>query len=145
MNVTESVTAYRNSCSTPPPHPAAAPPRKISVPRFPTTNSSHISGFIAKMHSFFKQFYGSTTKTDYVALRLGFITMHCRGDPKFNFHKYMICALEDDFKKVVGIRQVILKPPRDIFVYRQINASIFLLMVYLFLLSDNLIFCLNAK
>lgn len=55
------------------------------------------------LHSFFKQFYGSVTKTDYIALRLGFITTHCRGNPKFNFHKYMIRALEDDFKKVVGI------------------------------------------
>ncbi|KAK9057492.1 hypothetical protein SSX86_022328 [Deinandra increscens subsp. villosa] len=55
------------------------------------------------LHSFFKQFYGSVTKSDYVALRLGFITTHCRGNPKFNFHKYMIRALEDDFKKVVGI------------------------------------------
>ncbi|XP_076886091.1 MLO-like protein 1 [Bidens hawaiensis] len=55
------------------------------------------------LHSFFKQFYGSVTKTDYVALRLGFITTHCKGNPKFNFHKYMIRALEDDFKKVVGI------------------------------------------
>ncbi|THG00614.1 hypothetical protein TEA_027602 [Camellia sinensis var. sinensis] len=32
---------------------------------------------------------------------LGWLT-HCRGNPKFNFHKYMIRALEDDFKKVVG-------------------------------------------
>ncbi|TKY68773.1 MLO protein 1 [Spatholobus suberectus] len=53
--------------------------------------------------SFFKQFYGSVTKLDYETLRLGFITTHCRGNPKFNFHKYMIRALEDDFKKVVGI------------------------------------------
>ncbi|XP_014516020.1 MLO-like protein 1 [Vigna radiata var. radiata] len=53
--------------------------------------------------SFFKQFYGSVTKLDYVTLRLGFIMTHCRGNPKFNFHKYMIRALEDDFKKVVGI------------------------------------------
>ncbi|KAD3336172.1 hypothetical protein E3N88_31691 [Mikania micrantha] len=59
------------------------------------------------LHSFFKQFYGSVTKSDYVALRLGFIMSHCKGNPKFNFHKYMIRALEDDFKKVVGIRQVI--------------------------------------
>ncbi|KAJ0947874.1 hypothetical protein HanRHA438_Chr01g0020861 [Helianthus annuus] len=57
------------------------------------------------LHSFFKQFYGSVTKSDYVALRLGFITTHCKANPKFNFHKYMIRALEDDFKKVVGIRQ----------------------------------------
>ncbi|KAD3336173.1 hypothetical protein E3N88_31692 [Mikania micrantha] len=51
------------------------------------------------LRSFFKQFYGSVTKSDYVALRLGFITTHCRSNPKFNFHKYMIRALEDDFKK----------------------------------------------
>ncbi|XP_019188503.1 PREDICTED: MLO-like protein 1 [Ipomoea nil] len=55
------------------------------------------------LHSFFKQFYGSVTKSDYTALRLGFIMTHCRGNPKFNFHKYMIRALEDDFKTVVGI------------------------------------------
>ncbi|KAL3517918.1 hypothetical protein ACH5RR_020507 [Cinchona calisaya] len=55
------------------------------------------------LHSFGKQFYGSVTKTDYVALRLGFIMTHCRGNPKFNFHKYMIRALEDDFQTVVGI------------------------------------------
>ncbi|XP_027354077.1 MLO-like protein 1 isoform X2 [Abrus precatorius] len=53
--------------------------------------------------SFFKQFYGSVTKSDYVTLRYGFIMTHCRSNPKFNFHKYMIRALEDDFKQVVGI------------------------------------------
>ena len=53
--------------------------------------------------SFFKQFYASVTKADYVTLRLGFIHTHCRGNPKFNFHKYMVRALEDDFRKVVGI------------------------------------------
>ncbi|XP_021282490.1 MLO-like protein 1 [Herrania umbratica] len=55
------------------------------------------------LHSFFKQFYASVTKSDYVTLRLGFIMTHCSGNPKFNFHKYMIRALEDDFKQVVGI------------------------------------------
>ncbi|KAJ0013913.1 hypothetical protein Pint_20803 [Pistacia integerrima] len=58
-------------------------------------------------HSFLKQFYASVTKSDYVTLRLGFIMTHCRGNPKFNFHKYMIRALEDDFKRVVGIRQLV--------------------------------------
>ncbi|KAE8721378.1 MLO-like protein 15 [Hibiscus syriacus] len=62
--------------------------------------------FVFLQHSFFKQFSASVTKSDYVTLRLGFIMMHCRGNPKFNFHKYMIRALEDDFKHVVGIRQV---------------------------------------
>ncbi|XP_030550884.2 MLO-like protein 1 isoform X2 [Rhodamnia argentea] len=55
------------------------------------------------LHSFFKQFYGAVTKADYTTLRLGFITAHCKSNPKFNFHKYMIRALEDDFKRVVGI------------------------------------------
>ncbi|KAF7851365.1 hypothetical protein BT93_L4040 [Corymbia citriodora subsp. variegata] len=59
--------------------------------------------FLGWLQSFFKQFYASVTKDDYTTLRLGFIMTHCRGNPKFNFHKYMIRALEADFKKVVGI------------------------------------------
>lgn len=55
------------------------------------------------LHSFLKQFYASVTESDYVTLRLGFIRTHCPGNPKFNFYKYMIRALEDDFKQVVGI------------------------------------------
>ncbi|KAK6263947.1 hypothetical protein SCA6_019381 [Theobroma cacao] len=53
--------------------------------------------------SFFKQFYGSVTMSDYIALREGFIMAHCPGHSKFNFHKYMMRTLEADFKKVVGI------------------------------------------
>ncbi|KAL5784955.1 hypothetical protein ACOSQ2_007347 [Xanthoceras sorbifolium] len=55
------------------------------------------------LQSFCKQFYASVTKSDYTTLRLGFIMNHCRGNPKFDFHKYMMRALEADFKKVVGI------------------------------------------
>ncbi|CAL9098836.1 MLO-like protein 1 isoform X1 [Musa acuminata AAA Group] len=55
------------------------------------------------LHSFFKQFFLSVTKSDYVTLRLIFIMTHCKGHPKFDFHKYMIRAFESDFKKVVGI------------------------------------------
>ncbi|XP_044498688.1 MLO-like protein 1 [Mangifera indica] len=61
------------------------------------------SAFLGWLHSFFKQFYGSVNKSDYTTLRLSFIMNHCRGNPKFDFHKYMIRALESDFKKVVGI------------------------------------------
>uniref|UniRef100_A0A0D6QZE3 MLO-like protein n=1 Tax=Araucaria cunninghamii TaxID=56994 RepID=A0A0D6QZE3_ARACU len=53
--------------------------------------------------SFFKQFYGSVTKADYSTLRLSFIETHCRSNPQFDFHKYMMRTLEADFKKVVGI------------------------------------------
>ncbi|XP_073284551.1 MLO-like protein 13 [Primulina huaijiensis] len=53
--------------------------------------------------AFFKQFYGSVTKSDYLALRQGFIREHCPSHPDYNFHKYMLRTLEHDFKKIVGI------------------------------------------
>lgn len=37
-----------------------------------------------------------------------FMQTHCKGNPNFNFHKYMVRALEADFKRVVGIRSVII-------------------------------------
>ncbi|KAK1274426.1 MLO-like protein 1 [Acorus gramineus] len=57
----------------------------------------------AKIRSFLKQFYASVTETDYTALRSGFIMTHCRGSPDFDFHKYMMRALQSDFRRVVGI------------------------------------------
>lgn len=61
------------------------------------------SAVVSWMISFFKQFYSSVTKSDYRALREGFIMRQCPANPTFDFHKYMIRALEDDFKIVVGI------------------------------------------
>ncbi|KAL2470068.1 MLO-like protein 1 [Abeliophyllum distichum] len=55
------------------------------------------------VHSFFKQIYGSVYELDYQTLRRGFIATHYRDNPSFNFYKYMMRALENDFKKVVGI------------------------------------------
>ncbi|XP_076917547.1 MLO-like protein 1 [Bidens hawaiensis] len=75
------------------------------------------SAALGWLQSFFKQFYGSVTESDYIALRLGFITTHCRGNQKFNFHKYMMRALEDDSRKVVGISW-----------YLWVSAIIFLLL-----------------
>ncbi|XP_055962382.1 MLO-like protein 13 isoform X2 [Mercurialis annua] len=53
--------------------------------------------------SFFKHFLGSITKSDYIALRQGFITEHCPHLPHFDFHEYILRTLEIDFKKIVGI------------------------------------------
>ncbi|KAL5226822.1 hypothetical protein ABZP36_015087 [Zizania latifolia] len=58
---------------------------------------------ISWLHCFVKQFYGSVTKSDYTTMRLGFIMTHCQTNPKFDFHRYMVRALEADFRKVVGI------------------------------------------
>ncbi|EXB36895.1 MLO-like protein 13 [Morus notabilis] len=55
------------------------------------------------MEAFSKQFYGSVSESDYIALRQGFINEHCPRLPDFDFHKYMLRTLEVDFRKVVGI------------------------------------------
>ncbi|KAI4314668.1 hypothetical protein L6164_027556 [Bauhinia variegata] len=56
---------------------------------------------------FFRQFYRSVRKADYLALRNGFITVHLAPGSKFHFQKYIKRSLEDDFKVVVGISPVL--------------------------------------
>nr|ACN85277.1 Mlo family protein [Oryza alta] len=53
--------------------------------------------------AFLKQFHDSVSKSDYQALRSAFGLKHFPSHPCFNFHKYMVRALEHDFKRVVGI------------------------------------------
>lgn len=52
---------------------------------------------------FFRQFFRSVGKADYLALRNGFIAVHLAPGSKFNFQKYIKRSLEDDFKVVVGV------------------------------------------
>lgn len=58
---------------------------------------------------FFRQFYGSVHRDDYLALRHGFIVAHLppESERKFDFRKYIHRSLEEDFKAVVGISPVI--------------------------------------
>ncbi|XP_050209295.1 MLO-like protein 2 [Mercurialis annua] len=58
---------------------------------------------------FFRQFFGSVTKIDYLTLRHGFIMAHLApgSETRFDFQKYINRSLEDDFKVVVGITPVI--------------------------------------
>ncbi|MED6204065.1 MLO-like protein 8 [Stylosanthes scabra] len=56
---------------------------------------------------FFRQFYRSVGKADYLALRNGFISVHLAPGSKFNFQKYIKRSLEDDFKIVVGVSPVL--------------------------------------
>ncbi|BFG24917.1 hypothetical protein CerSpe_111910 [Prunus speciosa] len=53
--------------------------------------------------AFFRQFFGSVTKVDYMTMRHGFINAHFAPNSKFDFHKYIKRSMEDDFKVVVGI------------------------------------------
>ncbi|XP_042436121.1 MLO-like protein 4 isoform X1 [Zingiber officinale] len=54
------------------------------------------------MLCFIRQFKGSIAKSDYLALRLGFITNH-KLPLSYNFHKYMVRSMEDEFYRSVGI------------------------------------------
>ncbi|XP_061988815.1 MLO protein homolog 1-like [Rosa rugosa] len=53
--------------------------------------------------AFFRQFFGSVTKVDYLTMRHGFINAHFAPNSKFDFHNYIKRSMEDDFKVVVGI------------------------------------------
>ncbi|KAK2366398.1 Seven transmembrane MLO family protein [Trifolium repens] len=65
-------------------------------------NQSSISLWIV---SFFRQFFGSISKADYLALRHGFVMTHLGQGigAEFDFHDYIKRSLEADFKVVVGI------------------------------------------
>ncbi|KAF2312518.1 hypothetical protein GH714_034940 [Hevea brasiliensis] len=56
---------------------------------------------------FFRQFFRSVSKADYLTLRNGFITVHLAPGSKFNFQKYIKRSLEDDFKVVVGVSPIL--------------------------------------
>ncbi|XAR73667.1 hypothetical protein NMG60_11007713 [Bertholletia excelsa] len=56
---------------------------------------------------FFRQFFRSVSKSDYLTLRNGFINVHLAPGSKFNFQKYIKRSLEDDFKLVVGVSPVL--------------------------------------
>ncbi|KAI9200979.1 hypothetical protein LWI28_016048 [Acer negundo] len=56
---------------------------------------------------FFRQFFQSVRKADYLTMRHGFITVHLAPGSRFNFQKYIKRSLEDDFKIVVGISPIL--------------------------------------
>lgn len=59
--------------------------------------------FLAYVVAFFQQFFKSVTETDYRTLRHGFIVNHLSEHANFDFHKYILRSLEDDFQHVIGI------------------------------------------
>ncbi|KAL9245712.1 hypothetical protein vseg_019332 [Gypsophila vaccaria] len=56
---------------------------------------------------FFRQFFKSVDKSDYLTLRHGFITAHITPGGTFDFQKYIKRSLEDDFKVIVGVSPVL--------------------------------------
>ncbi|KAI3702112.1 hypothetical protein L6452_27810 [Arctium lappa] len=83
--------------------------RKTKVMRRQTTfiqhHASHPwsrSRILIWMLCFLRQFKSPMEKSDYVALRLGFITTH-NLPLSYNFHNYMVRSMEDEFYEIVGI------------------------------------------
>ncbi|KAK2663753.1 hypothetical protein Ddye_002327 [Dipteronia dyeriana] len=54
------------------------------------------------MLCFLRQFKSSVRKSDYLALRLGFLTKH-KLPLSYNFHNYMVRSMEDEFQGILGI------------------------------------------
>ncbi|PQQ15295.1 MLO-like protein 8 [Prunus yedoensis var. nudiflora] len=65
------------------------------------------SDYKCKTGCFFRQFFRSVSRSDYLTVRNGFITVHLGPGSKFNFQKYIKRSLEDDFKVVVGVSPVL--------------------------------------
>lgn len=53
--------------------------------------------------AFFRQFFGSISRVDYITIRNGFIGANFAPNTKFDFHKYIKRSMEDDYKSVLGI------------------------------------------
>ncbi|XP_024528352.1 MLO-like protein 13 isoform X1 [Selaginella moellendorffii] len=60
------------------------------------------SPFLSWIVCFARQFGSSVTQTEYTALRVGFLQKH-RLRPTFDFHRYILRVLHDDYRDVVGI------------------------------------------
>ncbi|ONM22581.1 Inactive LRR receptor-like serine/threonine-protein kinase BIR2 [Zea mays] len=54
------------------------------------------------MLCFLRQFKGSIIRSDYLALRLGFVTYH-KLPHSYDFHKYMVRSMEDYYNGTIGI------------------------------------------
>ncbi|XP_068318753.1 MLO-like protein 3 [Pyrus communis] len=66
-------------------------------------NSSSETSFHLWMRCFFRQFYNSVAKVDYITIRHGFIAAHLPSRQSFDFQKYIQRSLEEDFKIMVAI------------------------------------------
>lgn len=74
--------------------------RQSTFMKYHTTKPWSRSRFIVWVVCFFQQFH--IPRADYLTLRLSFITTH-NLPYKYNFHRYMIRSMEDEFETIVGI------------------------------------------
>ncbi|CAA7410681.1 unnamed protein product [Spirodela intermedia] len=63
--------------------------------------------FLLYIVSFFRQFFWSVRKADYLTMRHGFISTHLAPGTRFDFQKYIKRSLEDDFVVIVSISPIL--------------------------------------
>ncbi|CAN0905028.1 MLO-like protein 3 [Linum grandiflorum] len=89
---------------------AANDPNRFRYARQTTFARRHMNCTTTVLHlwikCFFRQFFNSVAKVDYLTLRHGFISAHLSNNNSFDFQKYIEKSLDEDFKAVVGIRHV---------------------------------------
>ncbi|KAI9154435.1 hypothetical protein LWI28_026271 [Acer negundo] len=81
-------------------------PERFRLARQTTFGRRHMTKTFVNLWiiCFFRQFFNSVAKVDYLTLRHGFISAHFSTSiDNFNFQKYIKRALEEDFKAVVRI------------------------------------------
>ncbi|KAE8660262.1 MLO-like protein 11 [Hibiscus syriacus] len=71
-----------------------------------TSNPWTKNSLLIWVKCFFQQFGYSVVRADYLTLRKGFIMNH-NLKSKYDFHSYMIRSMEEEFQRIVGVRQVI--------------------------------------
>ncbi|PNX75055.1 MLO-like protein 4-like, partial [Trifolium pratense] len=55
---------------------------------------------------FSRQFWSSINRSDYIALRLGFITNHDL-PLTYDFHNYMLRSMDEEFRDIVGVSVIL--------------------------------------
>ncbi|KAK9049961.1 hypothetical protein SSX86_031070 [Deinandra increscens subsp. villosa] len=91
---------------------------------------------------FFKQFFTSVRKSDYLAMRHAFFSVHLTPGSHFNFQKYIKRSLEDDFKVIVGISPM-LWATAVLFLFANVDGA--RAMTYLSLFPVIIILAVGTK
>ncbi|KAF3781258.1 hypothetical protein EJ110_NYTH37464 [Nymphaea thermarum] len=87
-------------------------PQRFRFLRETTFGRRHMSSWsratvLLWIKCFFRQFYSSVEKVDYLTLRHAFISTHLPTNSYFNFHEYIKRSLDNDFKAIVGISPIL--------------------------------------
>ncbi|KAL3514886.1 hypothetical protein ACH5RR_027603 [Cinchona calisaya] len=91
---------------------------------------------------FYRQFFRSVRKADYLTMRHGFVSVHLAPGSKFDFQKYIRRSLEDDFKVVVGISPILWA---SAVIFLLLNVHGWMVMIWLSIMPLVAILAVGTK